>query len=232
MKIVIFLSFCVLLYYENNQVAVCQNMDTYIGRYKYTLSQDLPSKTTILELQTNGRFKYYPYHVSYIGYSNCDTIKGDWITRRNSIILNSDFQTKDYIKVISKYEPRDSIKIKFIRYPSGILLNRMDISLADKKGNFFLAKTNENGIIVIPKEYEVVLFSFSLNPPKIPKLKGGYYYQFTSVDCIPEIFENKQLEIHGDTLIMYEKYNMRDRNEKGRKMHLKSKHEYIKVQNK
>jgi hypothetical protein len=221
-KEIITILFCGLLYCESNQVVICQNTNDYVGRY-YSLSQDFPSDTMILDLQTNGRFCYFPFKVSYLGWSGCDSIKGDWTTKRNSIILNSDFQEKDYIKILSKYEQKDSVKIRLVKYPNGILWSKIDIFIANNKGEkHFLAETDENGIVVIPKGYKVMLFPFNLNPPKIPKLKGGAYYQFTSVDCIPEIFENKKLEIQGDILIMYEKYSMKDKNKKYKKMYFKS----------
>lgn len=227
------LLFCGLLYCESNQVVVCQNMNDYVGRYKYTISQDFPSDTTILDLQANGIFTYYPFNVVHISTNNCDSIKGNWTIKRNSIILNSDFQKKDYIKILSKYEKKDSVKIRFVKYPSGhVFWSKTDVLIADNKNKkYFFTESDENGIIVIPKGYKVTMFPFSLiHFSKIPKLRGGYYYQFTSEDCVIDIFENQKFKIHGDTLIMKKKCSTRNKNKRGGKVYYTSKYEYIKIQ--
>ena len=219
---------CSLLYCGSNQIVICQNVNDYIGRYKYNFSPDFPKDTTILDLQENGRFTYSPFSIVYISYPNCDSIKGSWTIKGNSIILNSDFQIKDYIKILSKSEHKDSVKIKLITYPSGELFREEEFIITNSKISFF-AKTDENGIIVIPKGYNISLFPFNIiNPPKYSKLKGGYYYQFTYADCDPEIFENQKLEIHGDTLVMYRDITIKRRGRHKEKPYI-VKYEYIKV---
>ena len=224
------LLFCGLLYGVSNQIVVCQNINDYIGRYKYTV-QDIPWDTTILELHTDGRFEYIPYSVVSISMPNCDTIKGNWTIKNKTIILNSDFQTKDYIKILSKNEHKDSVKIRLVRFPSGLPSSNTEEIFVDKSGNRFFIETDDNGIVIVPRGYNIVLFPFSFNLPKIPKLKGGCYYQFTEVDCLPEIFENRKMKIQGDTLIMITKHKLRGRKNGQKREYYIFKDKYIKIQN-
>lgn len=223
------LLFCGLLYCVSNQIVVCQNINDYIGKYKYTLQGGVPCDTTILELHADGRFEYMPYTVVYISIATCDTIKGNWTIKNKTIRLNSDFQTKDYIKILSKNEHKDSVKIRLVRFPSGLPYSKTEEIFVNKEGNYLFKETDDNGVVVIPKGYKIILFPFSLNPPKVPKLKGGYYYQFTSENCVLEKFENQKVKIQGDTLIMIKKHKMRGRRN-GQKYYI-LKNKYIKIQN-
>lgn len=228
---------CGLLYCVSNQSVVCQNINDYIGRYKYTLQGGVPGDTTILELHADGRFEYIPYTVVYITTVNCDTIKGNWTIKNKTIRLNSDFQTKDYIKILSKNEHKDSVKIRIVRFPSGLPMSKMAVCLRDKNGNYLLLEADDNGVVVFPKGYKTCLFPFSINPlipPKIPKPKGGYYYQYITEDCAPEIFENRKIKIQGDTLIMITKHKVRGkigRKNGPKREYFIFKNKYIKIQN-
>ncbi len=220
------LLFCGLLYCVSNQIAVCQNINDYIGRYKYT---DDFFGTSILELHADGRFEYMPYTVVYISMATCDTIKGDWTIKNKTIRLNSDFQTKDYIKILSKNEHKDSVKIRLVRFPSGLPFRKTDEAFVNKSGNYLFIETDDNGVVVIPKGYKIIAFPFSLNPPKVPKLKRGYYYQFTSEDCVLEKFENRKVKIQGDTLIMITKHKVKGRRNGQKREYYIFKNKYIKI---
>lgn len=220
------LLFCGLLYCVSIQIVICQNRNNYIGRYKYT--EDFFG-TSILELYANGRFEYIPYSVVY----NCDTIKGNWTIKNKTIRLNSDFQTKDYIKILSKKEHKDSVKIRFVKIPGGLPLSKTDEIFFNKSGNRLYLETDDNGIVVVPKGYRIATLQFLYNLPKKPKLnlKGGCYYQFAELYCVPDIFENQKIKIQGDNLIMITKHKVRGRRNVQKREFFIFKQKYIKIQN-
>lgn len=219
------LLFCGLLFCVSNQIVVCQNInDYYIGKYKYE-----SIGASILELRADGRFEYIPFSTSY----SCDIIKGNWTIKNKTIRLNSDFQTKDYLKILSKKEHKDSVKIRFVRFPGGLPLSKTDKTFVNKSGNYIFKETDDNGIVVVPKGYRIVTYQFGFNLPKKPKLnlKGGCYYQFAELYCIPEIFENRKIKIQGDTLIMITKHKVRGRRNGQKREYYIFKNKYIKIQN-
>ena len=103
----------------------------------------------------------------------------------------------------------------------------------DLYGNYIFKETDDNGIVVVPKGYRIVTHQFGFNLPKKPKLnlKGGCYYQFAELYCIPEIFENRKIKIQGDTLIMITKHKVRGRRNGQKREYYIFKNKYIKIQN-
>jgi hypothetical protein len=71
----------------------------------------------VFQINNDGTFLYYrnmPDLTSLVDV--CDTTEGKWIRKGDTIILNSNFQYKDFVKYISEFEYKDSIKIRYIKY--------------------------------------------------------------------------------------------------------------------
>ena len=171
----------------------------------------------VFQINNDGTFLYYrnwPDLCSLVDV--CDTTEGKWIRKGDTIILNSNFQYKDFVKYISEFEHKDSIKIRYINYSNNEpVSNYLEILFKDDCNStsfedcVFETISDSNGIMTIPcqgyklENYERYLIGFmDIEVLRdVEKLDCGRYYEIIRADCVPIIFENKMFKLKRNKMV-------------------------------
>lgn len=165
--------------------------------------------TSFLFLKPNNEFLYVPGQRGLL--CKICNVYGKWEKKGHNIILVSDINSiEDYAHYIGPYEHSDSIKIKFINYsdkkPSEILV----CGFNEDNDVVFWGETNNNGIIVVPKECTHFIGI------ETPELKGGSYYEVIDFDCMLPTFNDIKIKMTRNGLILRKRFVETNKNGKER----------------
>lgn len=206
LTMIIFFNSCNMLNFSDNEQSIY---------YKQTILEEC--NYDVFQINNDGTFLYYrnrPDLTSLVDV--CDTTEGKWIRKGDTIILNSNFQYKDFVKYISEFEYKDSIKIRYIKYSNyEPISNFLEIIFKNNHNSTsfedyaFETISDSSGIMIIPCQgYKLENYGRYLTGIEkieilsdVQELECGRYYEIIRADCIPIIFENKMFKLKHNKMV-------------------------------
>lgn len=165
--------------------------------------------TSFLFLKPNNEFLYVPAQKGVL--VDICNVYGKWEKKGRNIILIPDINSiEDYVHYVGPYEHTDSIKIKFINYSDKKPSERVVCGFNEDNDVVFYGETNNNGIIVVPKECTHFIGI------ETPELKGGSYYEVIDFDCMLPTFNDIKIKITRNGLILRKRFVEINKNGKKR----------------